>query len=153
MCVAPILLLTAVAAVYAIKSITTIPPAAKGNSSGNVAGAFGCLGASGLLLALVGAACLSDFRKWYSTRTVKLVIFEKGLTYESKGHRESCSWGDIKDINFKLIEVKIKNSAPRRVSVMRSIVKRDGTVISFAETLNLKKITSLIIEQRNGLAA
>ena len=153
MCVAPILLVTAVAAVYAVMSITPILPAGKGNSSGNVAGAFGCLGGSGLLLALVGAACLSDFRTWYATRTVELVIYEKGLTYESKGHRESCSWGDIKDINFKLIEVKIKNSAPRRVSVVRSIVKRDGTVISFAETLNLKKITSLITEQRKGLAA
>ncbi len=145
LCVAPILLVTAVAAVYAVMSITP-------NSSGNVVGAFGFLGGSCLILALVGAACLSDFRKWYATRTVKLVIYEKGLTYENKGHRESCSWGDIKDINFKLIEVKIKNSAPRRVSVMRSIVKRDGTVISFAETLNLRKITSLITEQRKGRA-
>ena len=141
MCVAPILLVTAVAAVYAVMSITP-------NSSGNVVGAFGCLGGSGLLLAIVGAACLSDFRAWYATRTVELEIYEKGLTYESQGHREYCSWGDIKDINFKLIEVKIKNSAPKKVSVMRSIVKRDGTVISFAETLNLKKITSLITEQR-----
>ena len=106
-----------------------------------------------MLLALVGAACLSDFRKWYATRTVKLVIYEKGLTYESKGHRESCSWGDIKDINFKFIEVKTKHTAPRRVSVVRSIVKRDGTVISLAETLNLQKITSLTAEQRKGLAA
>jgi hypothetical protein len=141
LCVAPILLVTAVAAVYAVMSITP-------NSSGNVVGAFGCLGGSGLLLAIVGAACLSDFRAWYATRTVELEIYEKGLTYESQGHREYCSWGDIKDISFKLIEVKIKNSAPRKVSVMRSIVKRDGTVISFAETLNLKKITSLITEQR-----
>lgn len=77
-----------------------------------------------------------------------LVIYQKGLTYESKGHKESCSWGDIQDINVKLIEVKIKNSAPRKVSVMRSIVKRDGTVISFAETLNLKKITNLITTNR-----
>lgn len=97
-----------------------------------------------MLLALVGAACLSDFRNWYATRTVRLVIYQKGLTYESKGHSESCSWDDIKDINFKLIEVKIKNSALRKVSVMRSIVKRDGTVISFAETLDPEKITSLI---------
>ncbi len=99
-----------------------------------------------MILALIGAACLSDFRKWYATRTVKLVIYEKGLAYESKGHRESCSWSDIKDVNFKFIDVKLKYSAPRRVSVMRSIVKRDGTVISFAETLNLQKITSLITE-------
>jgi uncharacterized protein YqgC (DUF456 family) len=84
LCVAPILLVTVVAAAYAGKSITPTLPTGKGNSSGNVAGAFGCLGGSGLLLALAGAACLSDFRKWYSTRTVKLVIYENGLSYESK---------------------------------------------------------------------
>jgi hypothetical protein len=140
-----------VAAVYAVKSTRPIATTGQGNSSGNVAGACGCLGGSGLLLALVGAACLSDFRKWYGTRTVKLVIYEKGFTYDNQGHTESCAWVDIKDINFKLIEVKTKNSAPRKVSVMRSIVKRDGTVISLAETLDLKKITSLITEQRKGL--
>jgi hypothetical protein len=36
---------------------------------------------------------------------------------------------------------------------MRSIVKRDGTVISFAETLNLKKITDLIATNRKSLVA
>lgn len=147
---APILLITAVAAVFAVKSITLVTPTGQGNPSGSVVGAFGCLGGSGLLLVLIGAVCLSDFRKWYGTRTVKLVIYEKGLTYENQGHTESCSWADIKDINFNLIEIKTKNSAPRRVSVMRSIVKGDGTVISFAETLNLGKITSLITEQRKG---
>jgi hypothetical protein len=131
-----------VAAVYAVMSITT-------GSIGSVAGAFGCLGGAGLILILVGAVCLSDFRKWNKTRTVKLVIHEKGLSYESKGQVESCSWEDIKDINHKLIEVKIKNSPTRKVSVMRSIVKRDGTVISFAETLDLEKITKLITQQRN----
>lgn len=145
LCVAPILLVTAVAGVYAISSART---AGKGDSLSNLAGPFGCLGGSGLLLALVGAACLSDFRKWYATRTVKLAIYQKGFTYETKGHMESCQWGDIKHIDFKLIEVKSKNSAPRKVSVIRSVVKRDGTVISFAETLNLQKITSLINTSR-----
>ena len=51
LCVAPILLVTAVAAVYAVMSITP-------NSSGNVVGAFGCLGGSGLLLAIVGGAAI-----------------------------------------------------------------------------------------------
>jgi hypothetical protein len=138
LCVAPILLVTAVAGIFAINSARTA------GSSGNVAGAFGCLAGSGLLLAIVGAACISDFRKWYATRTVELAIYQKGFTYETKGHMESCHWGDIKHIDHKLIEVKTRNSAPRKVSVMRSIVKSDGTVISLAETLNLKKITSLI---------
>jgi hypothetical protein len=141
LCVVPILLVTAVTAGYAIKAITP-------NSSGGVAGAFGCLGGSGLLLLLVSAACLSDFRKWYATRTVKLVTYEKGMTYDSEGRREACSWKDLKDVNFKFIDVKTKYAAPRRVSVVRSIVKRDGTVISFAETLNLQKITSVIRERR-----
>ncbi|MEP6920342.1 MAG: hypothetical protein ABI967_04390 [bacterium] len=137
LCVAPLLLVTAVAAVFAIKSVTP--------------GAFSCLGGAVLVLVLVGAACLSEFRKWYATRTVQLVIYEKGLTYESEGRRQSCSWDEIKDINFKRIEVKIKHSAPRKVSVIRSIVKGDGTLISFAETLNLEKFTLQIAEQRKGL--
>jgi hypothetical protein len=140
-------LVTALAGVYAINSART---AGKGDSLGNLAGPFGCLGGSGLLLALVGAACLSDFRAWYATRTVKLVIYQKGLTYETKDHMESCYWGDIKHVDFKLIEVKTKNSAPRKVSVVRSIVKNDGPVISLAETLNLIKITNLITATRGN---
>jgi len=106
-----------------------------------------------LVLLLVGAACHSEFRKWSVTRTVKLVIFERGFTYESAsniGNIESCSWTDIKDITFRPVELKTKNSAMRRVSVIRSIVKRDGTVLTFAETLNIQKITSLILEQRKA---
>lgn len=140
-------LVTALAGVYAINSART---AGKGDLLANLAGPFGCLGARACSWRLLGAACLSDFRAWYATRTVKLAIYQKGLTYETKGHMETCHWGDIKHIDFKLIEVKSKNSAPRKVSVVRSIVKRDGTVLSLAETLNLKKITNLITATRGN---
>lgn len=144
LCVAPILLVTVVAAIYAVMSLTP-------KSSSSAIGSFVFFGGSGLVLLLVGAACLSEFRKWYVSRTVKLVIFERGFTYKSAiniGNIESCSWVDIKDITYRPIELKTKNSAMRRVSVIRSIVKRDGTVLTFPETLNLPKITSLILEQR-----
>jgi hypothetical protein len=57
---------------------------------------------------------------------------------------EACSWTDIERIDFRPIEVKSKHSPPRKVSVIRSIVKTDGTVIGLADTLNLQKITKLI---------
>jgi len=144
LCVAPILLVTTVAAVYAVSSFTSGPPEGKGRTFGNVAGPFGCLGGLGLLLALVGAACISDFRKWYATRTARLIIYQKGFTYESQGHMESCHWSDIKHIDFTRIEIRIKYTTPRKVNVVRSIVKNDGTVISLADTLDLQKITKLI---------
>lgn len=148
LCVAPVLLVTVVAAVYALNSFTPLLTGRKGDVPGNVAGPFACLGGSGLLLALAGAVCISDFRKWAATRTVKLVIHQKGFTYENKGHIESCQWTDIQHVDFKRIEVKTKHSAPRKVSVIRSIVKKDGTVITLAEMLDLTKITELISTAR-----
>ena len=103
-----------------------------------------CLGVSSLCLALFGSFLLSDFRKWSATRTVKLMIYQVGFTYESKGQIEACRWDEIKDINFRVIEIHSKHSAPRKERVIRSIVKRDGKVIDLAETLNLIKITRLI---------
>jgi hypothetical protein len=146
LCVAPVLLVTVATAVYAVSSFT--PVLTDGDTSGSVVGPFACLGGSGLLLALVGAVCLSDFRKWSRTRTVKLVIHERGFTYENQGHLETCLWREIKDINFRLIEVKAKHSSARKVRVIRSVVKTDGAMISLAETLNLKKITEQITTAR-----
>ena len=103
-----------------------------------------CQGALGLLLAVIGSILISDFREWSRTRTVKLSIYQEGFTYESEGHMEACRWGEIKDINFRFIEVASKAFYRRRVKVIRSIVKRDGTVINLAGTLNLERITNLI---------
>lgn len=130
LCVAPLLLVTAAAAIFAVTSRTPGP--------------FLCLGGSGLFLAVLAAMCVSDFRKWSATRTVRLAIYEQGFTYENKGHMESCRWPDIERIDFRPIEVRSKHSPPRTVSVIRSIVKRDGAVIGLADTLNLQKITKLI---------
>ena len=46
-----------------------------------------------------------------------------------------------RDINFRVIEIHRKHSAPTKVRVIRAIVKRDGQVIDLPETLNLIKIT------------
>jgi hypothetical protein len=137
-----------VATLYAFNSFMPVLTESKRVTLGNVSGPFVCLGGSALLLALVGGVCVSDFRKWYATRTVGLIIYERGFTYESKGQMESCHWGEIRDIDFRLIEVKSKHSAPRKVSVIRSIIKSDGTVIGLAQTLNLTKITKLITRAR-----
>lgn len=105
---------------------------------------FGCLGGIGLLLALLIGFLVSEFRKWYRTRTVTLRIYEQGFTYEEQDRRHVCAWNEIKDITHRTIKIHPRHSPSRRISVIRSIVKADGTVIVLAETLNLIKLTSLI---------
>lgn len=110
-----------------------------------------CLGVSSLCLALFGSFLISDFRKWSATRTVKLRIYQAGFTYESKSQTEAARWDEIKDINFRVIEIHSKHAAPTKMRVIRSIVKKDGTVIDLAKTLNLIKITRLITGKKKEL--
>ena len=117
-------------------------------TSGPILGPAICLGLPVLLLALVSSFLLQDFRKWSATKTSKLMIFEKGFSYETGGRTEICHWDDIKDITFRRVEVAGKHSPPRRVNLIRSIVKKDGEMISIAETLNLRSITKLITAAR-----
>lgn len=117
-------------------------------TSGPILGPVICLGVPVLLLALIGSFLVKDFRKWSATRTSKLMIFEKGLSYETAGRIETCRWDDIKDITFRRVEVAGKHSPPRRVNLIRSIVKKDGEMFSLAETLNLTSITKLITAAR-----
>ncbi len=117
------------------------------NKEGTFVGASGplvCLGVSFLCLAIFSSFLIGDFRKWSATRTTQLRIYQEGFTYESKGQIEAYRWDEIKDINFRVIEIHSKHSVPAKVRVIRSIVKSDGTVINLAETLNLMKITKLI---------
>jgi hypothetical protein len=79
---------------------------------------------------------------------VQLRIYQAGLTYESKGQVEACRWDEIKDINFRVIEIHSKHSPPRKARVIRSIGKSDGTVINLAETLGRIEITELITRAR-----
>jgi hypothetical protein len=105
---------------------------------------FGCLGGLGLILALVIGLMVSEFRKWYRTRTVRLKIYEQGFTYEEQDRRYVCAWNEIKDITHRMIKIHPRYSPSRRIRVIRSIVKADGAVIVLAETLNLIKLTRLI---------
>jgi hypothetical protein len=105
---------------------------------------LGCLGAIALLLALLISFLVSEFRKWHPTRSVELRIFENGFTYREHKAIQSCAWNEIKDITHSGVIISSRHSAPRRVSVIRSIVKANGTVIVLAETLNLHKLTTLI---------
>jgi hypothetical protein len=107
-----------------------------------------CLGASSLCLAILGSFLISDFRKWSATGTVRLQIYQDGLSYESKGQFETYRWDEIKDINFKVIEIRSKHSIPRKARVIRSIVSRNGSTINLAETLNLIEITELVTKAK-----
>ena len=109
-----------------------------------------CLGVSSLCLALFSSFLVSDFRKWSATKSVKLMIYQSGFTFESKGQIEASRWDEIKDINFRVIEIHHKHSTPTKVRVIRSMVKRDGQVIDLPETLNLIKITLRITAAHRG---
>ncbi len=106
----------------------------------------GCLGGIALVLALVIGLLVSEFRKWFRTRTVRLKIYERGFVYEEQDRMHVCAWNEIKDITHRMIKIHPRYSPSRRIRVIRSIVKRDGTVIVLAETLNLIKLTRLLTE-------
>ena len=107
---------------------------------------FGCLGGIGLILALSAGLLVSEIRKWWRTRTVRLKIYERGFTYQERDRTEVCAWNEIKDITHRMIKIHPRYSPSRRIRVIRSIVKTDGTVIVLAETLNRIKLTRLITE-------
>ena len=127
-----------------VLTLDSINSGFSGSKDHKLSGPLVCVGTSSLLFVLFGSFLISDFRKWSATRTVKLTIYQKGFTYENKGRREVCHWDEIKDITHRVVEIRSKHSAPRRVRVIRSVVRRDGEMISLAETLNLVKITKLI---------
>lgn len=136
-------------ALFILDAFTSLFTQTKGGTFERASSPLLCLGVSSLCLALFSNFLISDVRKWSATRTVRLRIYQEGLIYESKGQVEACRWNEIKDITYRVIEVHSKYSAPKRVRVIRSIVKRDGEIISLAETLSLLKITQLINTARN----
>ena len=131
-----------------LNSSSAGPATNKGPVLDTIVGPAICLGVPVLLLALVSSFLLKDLRKWSASRTSKLMIFDKGFSYESAGQIETCRWDDIQDITFRRVEVTSKHSPPRKVNVVRSIVRKDGEMISLPETLNLERITRLITAAR-----
>lgn len=138
-------------ALLTLDSFTSVVTQTKQGTPERASGPLICLGVSALCLALFASFLISDFRKWSATRTVKLSLYQKGFTYESKGHMEACLWGEIKDINFRVLEIHSKHSAPAKVRVIRSIVKRDDKVIDIPQTLDLIKITKLITSAKDSV--
>ena len=113
-------------------------------SSGSIASTGICLGTSILLLLLIIKLSVSDFKKWAATRGIRLLIYENGFTYQSDGKQESCRWDEIKDITFSTVEYRSKASPPRRINVIRSIVRADDEFITLPDSLNLMSITPVI---------
>lgn len=139
----PLLIIAALCTLLIFDSFTAVFTEGTKRLSDSVSNYLICMGGVGLLLALLGSILVSDYRAWSATRTVKLTIYQGGLTYESRGRVEVCRWDEIEKIKFRFIEVHSK-AFRARVRVIRSIVKRGGTVIEFAETLDLRQITELI---------
>lgn len=117
------------------------------NSLKDVSNYFICLGVMGLLLALLSSILVSDYRAWSATKTMQLTIYQEGFTYESAGHIELCRWNEIEKFKFKFITVHSK-AFRTRAKVIRAIVKKNGTEIELAETLNLTEITELITKAK-----
>jgi hypothetical protein len=109
-----------------------------------------CLGGLGLLFAVVLMMFIGEFRKWSGSRTTRLSIYEKGFTYESNGKLERCRWDEIKDTTFSIIVKHSKWSLPRRVNVIRSVIRTDGTFITLSESLDLISITQVIRAARKA---
>jgi len=143
----PLLLIAALCTLLMFDSFTGVFTGGKEGSPDDVSNYFICMGVVGLLLAVLGSIYVSDYRAWSATRTVKLTIYQRGFTYESRGRTEVCRWDEIEKIKSRLIEVYTK-AFRTRVKVIRSIVKKDGTEINLAETLDLRQITGLITTAR-----
>ena len=105
------------------------------------------MGAVGLLLALLGSISVSDYRAWSATRTVQLTIYQEGFAYESQGRVQVCRRDEIEKVKSRFVEVHSR-ALRARAKVIRSIVKKDGTVIDLATTLDPRQITELIAAAR-----
>ncbi|HLL15033.1 MAG TPA: hypothetical protein VK388_08215 [Pyrinomonadaceae bacterium] len=139
----PLFMLAALCTLLIFDSLTGFHTRKTEVTFDQVSNYFICMGVVGLLLALLGSLLISDFRAWSATRTVKLTIYQEGFIYESQGRIEACRWDEIEKIKFRFIEVHSKAFRARE-RVIRSIVKRGGTVINLAETLDLRQITGII---------
>jgi hypothetical protein len=145
----PLLMIAALCTLLILDSFTGVFTGSTKGSTDDVSNYFICMGVVVLLLALLGSILVSDYRAWSATRTVKLTIYQEGFTYESQGRIEACRWDEIEELKSKLIEVHSK-ALRARVKVIRSIVKKDGTVINLADTLDLRQITELITAAKEG---
>ena len=121
--------------------------------NGSLMTPIGCLSVVGLILALLIGFMISEFRKWYPTRSARLQIFQEGFVYQQNDRVQVCSWRDIRDITHRNVWVHSKYATPRKVSVIRSVIKTDGTVISLAETLDLHKLTTLIAAGKKSVTS
>ena len=143
----PLLMVGALCTLLIFDSLTGVFTGSTEGLSDGVSNYFICMGGAGLLLALLGSILVSDYRAWSATRSVELTIYQGGLTYESRGRIEACRWDEIERMKSGFVEVHSR-AFRARVKVIRSIVKKDGTVIDLATTLDLRQITELITKAR-----
>ncbi len=139
----PLLMIAALCSLLLLDSFTGVITGSKEGTSDDVSNYLICMGVVGLLLALMGAILVGDYRAWSATKTVRLTIYREGFTYESRGRMEVCRWGEVERIKSGSVAVHSK-AFRARAKVIRSVVKKDGTEIKLAETLDLRQITSLM---------
>ena len=139
----PLLIIVALCTLLILDSFTGAITGSKEGSPTDVSNYLICTGAVGLLLALLVGMLVSDYRAWSATKTAKLTIYQEGFTYESLGRIDVCRWGEVGKFKFGFISVHSK-AFRARAKVIRSVVKKDGTEIKLAETLDLRQVTALM---------
>jgi hypothetical protein len=132
-----------------VDAIIVIDSGSKEDAFNRVSGPLILLAVSSPFFAYTGFVLRKEYRKWAATKTIRLTIYQRGFTYEEKGRRETCTWDEVTDSTHRIVMIHSRASAPRRASLIRSIVTRDGAMISLAETLDLMKVTSLINAARS----
>ncbi|HEX8353273.1 MAG TPA: hypothetical protein VF611_10255 [Pyrinomonadaceae bacterium] len=143
----PLLMMGALCTLLVFDSFTGVFTGSAGGPSGGFSNYFICMGVVVLLLALLGSILVSDYRAWSATRTVKLTIYQEGFTYEGEGRTEVCRWDEIEKVRFRFLDIHSR-AFRARVKVIRSVVRKDGTVIDLAATLDLRRITEQITAAR-----
>jgi hypothetical protein len=143
----PLLLIVALCTLLLLDSLTGVFTGSVGVRAGEVSNYFTCVGGVGLLLAVLCAVAVSEFRAWSATRDVKLTVYQEGFTYEDGGRVEVCRWEEIGKVKYGYEEI-ITKALRTRVRVIRSVVRKDGAVIKLARTLDLRRVTEVLTAAR-----
>jgi hypothetical protein len=121
-----------------------------GRSFGDVSNYLSCAGLVGLLIAVLAAIWVSDFRAWRATKHMQLGVFENGFSWTDGSKAEEFTWADVEKIRYRKIYVSTK-AFKRWVRVIKTIHLRGGREIKLPETLDLERITKLIEHARGNV--
>jgi len=128
---------------FGLAALVVVDDFRRGVQDQNPGNYFMCLGLLALLIGVLAAVWVSEFRRWRATRTVTLAIYQRGFTWEENGHVTKWRWDEIEKLRYRNVQIRSK-AVVRWAKLIKSIVKNDGTTIKLPETLELEPITKSI---------